>query len=123
FQREREITESLQLAADYNATFELLSGLSLSQLRAACQQFLRDTQSLWDETLPDFAKRALGMQPRELRRADALALFRLREFDAYFSASTMEESVRRQVRDMGVDPLASGRITYDTGEREGKRSR
>jgi hypothetical protein len=35
----------------------------------------------------------------------------------------MEESIRRQVRDMGIDPLASGRITLDTGDREGKRSR
>ncbi len=35
----------------------------------------------------------------------------------------MEESIRRQVREMGIDPLAGGRITLDTGEREGKRSR
>jgi hypothetical protein len=35
----------------------------------------------------------------------------------------MEDSIRRQVQDMGIDPLASGRITLDTGEREGKRSR
>jgi hypothetical protein len=35
----------------------------------------------------------------------------------------MESSIRRQVRDMGIDPLAAGRITLDTGDREGKRSR
>ena len=33
FQLEREITEQLGLAADYNATFELLSGVSLAALR------------------------------------------------------------------------------------------
>lgn len=123
FQRERDITEQLGLAPDYNATFELLSGLSLSELATQCAQFLRDTQALWDEVLPEFAKRVLGMSASSVTRADALALFRAREFDGGFPASRMEESIRRQVREMGVDPLAAGRITFDTGEREGKRSR
>ena len=35
----------------------------------------------------------------------------------------MEDAVRRQVADMGIDPGAGGRIRYDIGEREGKRSR
>jgi hypothetical protein len=123
FQRERDITEQLGLAANYNATFELLSGISLESLKAECEQFLRDTQSLWDDTLPAFSKRVLGMDVDSLTRVDASALFRAREFDGYFPPARMEESIRRQVRDMGVDPLASGRITLDTGEREGKRSR
>src|SRR5262249_34243671 len=52
FQREREITEELDLAPSYNATFELLSGISLPGLRDECQAFLRDTQALWDDVLP-----------------------------------------------------------------------
>jgi hypothetical protein len=56
-------------------------------------------------------------------RADALALFRAREFDRHFPARAMESSISRQVRDMGVDPTARGRVILDTGEREGKRSR
>ena len=123
FQREKEITEQLGLANGFNATFELLSGISLSALADECRQFLRDTQALWDETLPEFAKRVLGMKPAQLTRADALALFRAREFDGAFPAKKMEAAIRRQVRDMGIDPLAGGRITLDTGEREGKRSR
>src|SRR6185312_10229464 len=123
FQRERDITEQLGLAPNYNATWELLSGISLAELKAECEQFLRDTQALWDEVLPEFAKSVLNMSPSELTRADALAMFRAREFDAYFPSNQMEEAIRRQVREMGVDPLASGRITLDTGEREGKRSR
>jgi hypothetical protein len=63
------------------------------------------------------------MAPSELTRADAAALFRARSFDASFPAARMEESIRRQVREMGIDPLAAGRIVLDTGEREGKRSR
>lgn len=123
FQREKEITEQLGLAPSYNATFELLSGISLPALRAECEAFLRDTQSLWDEVLPEFAKRVLGMSASELTRADAATMFRAREFDGSFSAKHMEEIIRGQVRDMGIDPLAGGRITLDTAEREGKRSR
>lgn len=123
FQRERDITEALGLAPDYNSTFELLSGISLSELAGQCAQFLRDTQALWEDALPEFAKRVLGMDAASVTRADALALFRAREFDAGFPAARMEESIRRQVREMGVDPLAAGRIIFDTGEREGKRSR
>ncbi|HEY4130074.1 MAG TPA: hypothetical protein VGM50_05630 [Gemmatimonadaceae bacterium] len=123
FQRERDITEALGLADNYNATFELLSGVSLGELKAECEQFLRDTQSLWDEVLPEFSKRVLNMRAQDLTRADALAMFRAREFDAYFPSAQMEESIRRQVKEMGIDPLAAGRITLDTGDREGKRSR
>jgi len=63
------------------------------------------------------------MNVRDVTRADALALMRAREFDAYFPATQMEAAITGQVREMGVDPLAAGRITLDTGEREGKRSR
>jgi hypothetical protein len=123
FQREKDITESLELAAGYNATFELLSGVSLTALRAECEQFLRDTAAMWDDVLPAFTKRVLGMSSKEVTRADALALFRAREFDRHFPGAAMESSISRQVRDMGVDPTARGRVILDTGEREGKRSR
>ncbi len=123
FQREREITESLELAPSYNATWELLSGVSLGGLRDECAQFLRDTQAIWDEVAPEFTKRVLGMSIREASRADALALFRAREYDRYFPASEMDPSIRKQVRAMGIDPEANGRILFDVGDREGKRSR
>ena len=123
FQREKDITEGLELAVNYNASFELLSGVSLSDLRAECEQFLRDTSAMWDEVLPEFTKRVLGMSPKETTRADALALFRAREFDSHFPAAAMERSISRQVREMGIDPTAAGRVILDTGEREGKRSR
>jgi hypothetical protein len=123
FQRERDITESLGLGPGYNATWERLSGISLSGLRAECEAFLRDTQAMWDEVAPRFVKRTLGMDIKEMSRADALALFRAREFDVYFPANDMDPSIRKQVREMGVDPDAGGRVLYDIGEREGKRSR
>ena len=123
FQRERDLVERLELADRYNATFELLSGVSLGELRDECERFLSDTRAMWDDLLPFFLERGLGISPREATRSDALALFRAREFDAGFPSASMEDQIRRQVREMGVDPNASGRVIFDTAEREGKRSR
>ena len=123
FQRERDITESIGLANGYTATWELLSGISLGNLREECAAFLRDTQPMWDDVAADVVKRVLGMELREMSRADALALFRAREFDEFFPAREMESTIRGQVGEMGIDPAAGGRIVFDTGEREGKRSR
>src|ERR1043165_7714264 len=101
----------------------MLSGVPLLELKAECEQFLRDTSAMWAEVFPEFTKRVLGMEALEVTRADALALFRARDFDAYFPPNDMEQSILRQVREMAVDPLAAGRVTLDTAEREGKRAR
>ena len=122
-QRERDITESVGIANGYNATWELLSGISLSALGDECAAFLRDTQSMWDDVAAEVVKRVLGMTVREASRADALALFRAREFDEFFPARDMETTIRGQVAEMGIESSANGRIRFDTGERDGKRSR
>jgi hypothetical protein len=122
-QREREITENLGLAADYNAAWEKLSGVALIDLRDQCARFLKDTESMWRDTFREFVPKVLGITPEEATRADAIALFRAREFDAFFPGNEMESQVHRQVREMGIDPTAKGRIVLDTGERPGKRSR
>jgi len=56
-------------------------------------------------------------------RADGLALVRAPRFDPYFPAAEMEPAVRRQAREMGIDPTANGRAIYDVAPRPGKRSR
>jgi Peptidase family M3 len=122
-QRERDFVEGLQLADDYNATFTTLSGVDLDALLRQCRACLSDTKAMWDALLPDAARRSLGVPVKELTRADALALLRAPEFDQYFPGPEMEAVVRRQVTEMGIDPTANGRIRYDLGEREGKRSR
>ncbi len=78
---------------------------------------------MWDDVFPDFVRRGLNIDPGEATRADALKLFRGQEFDAYFPAAEMETRVQRQVREMGIDPLAGGRVILDTMERPGKRGR
>jgi len=122
-QREKEYIESLDIAGDYNASFEAVSGISLSALASSCERFLRDTDSMWEDTLPQVLKQSLGIKPSQAKRADALALFRASEFDDAFPANEMESVMRRQVLEMGIDPTADGRIVFDLGAREGKRSR
>ena len=121
--REQEIVTGLGIADGYNTTWEELSGIDLGALRRQCEGFLEKTQPMWDELFPEFVKRGLDIDPREATRADALRLFRGQEFDAYFPAAEMEARVQRQVREMGIDPLAGGHVILDTAEREGKRGR
>ncbi|HEY3133206.1 MAG TPA: hypothetical protein VGJ47_01125 [Gemmatimonadaceae bacterium] len=122
-QREKDYIESLGIAAHYNGSFEAVTGISLNALAEACDRFLRDTKSMWDETLRGVLRASLGIKPSEAKRADALALFRASEYDDAFPGTQMEPVMRRQVAEMGIDPTAGGRIIFDVGEREGKRSR
>ena len=122
-QREKEYIESLGIDGDYNASFEAVTGISLDALATSCERFLRDTESMWDDTLPRVLKKSLGIKASQAKRADALALFRASEYDDAFPGNEMETVMRRQVSEMGIDPTADGRIIFDVGEREGKRSR
>lgn len=122
-QREKDYIESLGIAANYNAAFEEITGVSLATLAADCARFLIDTQPMWDETLPYYLKKSLGITAGEATRSDALALLRASEYDGAFPGSTLQSSVQRQLREMNVDPAANGRIIYDVGDRPGKRAR
>ena len=122
-QREKEYIESLGIASSYNNAFEEITGVSLASLAAECAVFLSETQAMWDETLPFYLKKSLGIKPSEATRSDALALLRASEYDAAFPGSTLQSAVSRQLREMNVDPEAGGRIVYDVGDRPGKRAR
>ena len=121
--RERDRFASSGVATTYIGTFETLSGLSLGDLRNQCRAFLRDTQAMWDEVLPYFLRQRLHLTVGEATRADVGALMRAKEFDGAFPGEAMEREVRRYVTDMGASADAGGRVKYDTGDREGKRSR
>ena len=123
FQREIELIERLGIGPSYNATFEVLSGVDLAALAAECEHFLRDTQGMWDDVFAETVRSKLAIEPDAATRADALALLRAPEFDRYFPSALLEPAIRRQTREMGIDPEAEGRIRYDTGERAGKRAR
>lgn len=122
-QREKDYIESLGVAEDYNSSFEAVTDISLDTLARSCEKFLRDTEPMWDDTLPGVLKKSLGIKISQAKRADALALFRASEYDDAFPGNQMESVMRRQVAEMGIDPTARGRIIFDVGEREGKRAR
>ncbi|MEO8194020.1 MAG: hypothetical protein ABI681_09215 [Gemmatimonadales bacterium] len=122
-QREKDYIESLGIAPSYNSAFEEITGVSLDSLAAQCKAFLRDTQPMWDDTLPLHLRKSLGITPAEATRSDALALLRASEYDAAFPGDTLQASISRQLREMNVDPAAGGRIVYDVGDRPGKRAR
>lgn len=123
FAREKEATDALEIAPTYIATFIALSGIDLAALGAQCEQFLRDTQAMWDDVRRDVVRARLAINPDEATRADVLYLMRGVEFDPYFPSAAMEPTIRGQVTEMGLDPVAGGRVIYDTGDREGKRAR
>lgn len=122
-QREKDFIESLGIAPSYNSAFEEISGVSLSDLSTECAAFLRETQPMWDETLPHYLRKSLGITPAEATRSDALALLRASEYDFAFPGNALQSSIWRQLREMNVDPLAGGKIVYDVGDRPGKRAR
>ncbi|MBA2688129.1 MAG: hypothetical protein H0U64_08505 [Gemmatimonadaceae bacterium] len=122
-QREKEIIEQIGIAPGYNGTFEALTGISLSSLASECAAFLRDTEPMWSDVLPDVLRKSLGLKVGEATRADAIALLRASQFDAAFPGASMEETIRRQMDEMGIDATANGRVIFDVGDRPGKRSR
>lgn len=122
-ERERDFVEGLEVAPGYVATFDALSGIDVGALAGECRAFLHETRAAWDDVLPGFLKRSLGIAPAEATRADALALLRGREYDHAFPAAGLEPAVRRYATEMGVDPDAGGRVIYDLAERAGKRAR
>ncbi len=122
-QREKDFIESLGIAPTYNAAFEEITGVSLDSLAKECAAFIRDSQAMWDETLPYHLKKSLGLKPGEATRSDALALLRASEYDGAFPGQHLQSSISRQIKEMGLDPVADGRIIYDVGDRPGKRAR
>jgi hypothetical protein len=123
FQQEVALVEELAIAPTYNTTFTRLSGIDLTALTAQCEAFLKETQAIWDDIFREMVREKLRIDPRQATRADALALLRGREFDPYFSGTALQDTITRQIAEMGIDARAGGRITFDTAEREGKRSR
>ena len=123
FARERDVVARLDVAPSYIAAIETISALPLRALAAQCERFLADTSDMWRDLLAHVLKRDLDIAPADAVRSDAIALARAPEFDAAFPAAELQAAVLRQLGEMGLDPTAGGRITYDTGEREGKRAR
>ena len=68
-QREKDYIESIGVARDYNASFEIVTGISLSGLAKECERFLSETKSMWDDTLPRVLRKSLGISAAEATRS------------------------------------------------------
>jgi hypothetical protein len=125
--RERLLTERELLASlgmgDVVATRCALSGIPLDALGEACGRFLATTADLHRNALRDALRRELGVAPGEADRTDSAFLFRGVGYDEFFPGPELLSIARRQLGEMGLDAAAGGRIRYDTGDRERKRSR
>jgi len=120
--RERELVAPL-CGGDYVAARALLSGIDLDALVEACDALLAATGDLYRDTLKARLRAELDLAPGDAERADGAYLFRGAAYDDVFGAGDLEPTARRQLAELGLDAAASGRIRYDTGERERKRPR
>ena len=105
FQRERDIIEKLDLADGYNATFELLSGVSLAQLRAACERFSATRRRCG--TRPTRSSSAASLKHRAAAKRRAPTRWRSSARASSTSSSRRprwKRVVHRQVTEMGIDP-------------------
>ena len=104
FQRETDIIESLGIADSYNATFEALSGVTFRR----CVDGVRGVPARHAGDVGRRVRRGgareLGIDPRRRRAPTRSRFARAASSTPYFPASDMEREVRRQVREMGVDP-------------------
>ncbi len=122
FELEHAMVEELEMGQYVEARSQL-SGIDLDQLGKACSTFLDRTADMYEECLAQLAKRRLGLNLGQLQRADAGWLFRADRYDHAFPRERLVETAARQMAEMGLDHTVSGRVRFDTEEREGKQPR
>ena len=120
--RERELLAPLA-AGDHVAARSALMGIDLDALAAGCARYLGATRDMYFDLLKERLRGELGLEPGAADRSDGAYLFRGASYDDVFPAADLVAVARRQVGEMGLDAEASGRIRYDTEDRERKRAR
>jgi hypothetical protein len=122
FEREYQVYAALEFP-DYPAAISQLSGIDLDRLAAEGESFLERTEELYAEVLEQVARRRVGVPLSRLERADALWIFRARDYDSAFPGGRLVAVAERQLGDLGLDLTRGGRIRIDTEERAGKQPR
>jgi hypothetical protein len=123
FSAERDVVRSLTGEDDYVTAIARLSGMDLDTLAGQAAALLDDTAGLYVEALARITWRRIGVPVGELVRADSAWAFRADAYDAAFPQDRLLDTAVRQMREMGLDALAGGRIRVDTEERPGKQPR
>ena len=120
---EREVVSALAGDAEFVRAVARLSGMDLDTLAGQAAALLEDTADLYADALGRLTRRRVGVPAGELVRADSAWAFRADGHDAAFPPDRMLDTAVHQMRDMGLDALAGGRITVDADERPGKQPR
>ncbi len=119
--REAEVLDALLGKGVVPARIQL-SGMDLHHVAAQCRAFLSDTADLYREQLAERLA-DIGVTSGDADRTDGSFLFRGASYDEFFPGASLADTARRQVGEMGLHAEASGRIIYDTADRERKRPR
>lgn len=103
--------------------WESLTGIDLGALAAAARTLLDETEAIYRDLLTYELPRRLGVTLGEAIAADRLRLERAPWLDARFGAADPVAVARRQLRELGWDVEAGGRIALDLEARPAKASR
>lgn len=119
---ELAFVSDMNLGDTYANVFERLSGIAVETLCLQSTAFLAETQDMWDDLRNGLVRRVLDIDPRDASRADVSLLVRHEEFDHHFSFN-LDGTLTRLGRELGLDPTAGGRISFDTERRATKLAR
>jgi hypothetical protein len=122
FEVERDLVLSLGLG-DYVDAVSALSGIDLERLGADAAAFLQRTEDMYRDGLARLVRRRLGVPLDSLVRSDSAWLFRADRFDAAFPRERLLDTAAEQMAELGLDFTVSGRVRFDTEERETKQPR
>ncbi len=103
--------------------FHHFSEIDLYSLDGMMQDFVLNTNDLYDEYLYRYSKEKVNLPLRELKKHDLSFILRAPEFDRFFPKEHMYRHISDFITRMGIDMSAGGRIIYDLENRENKTSR
>ncbi len=108
---------------NYTALTEQLSGLKLGWLRDTMQDFVRETNDLYRETLDEYAWTLLGLRLSELAQCDIGRLMRADAFDHMFDRERMVPALKDTLAGMGIELDKQENVTLDLESRPKKSPR
>ncbi|RME72230.1 MAG: hypothetical protein D6776_09125 [Planctomycetota bacterium] len=100
--------------------WQALHGIELQPLHEQMQRFLEATDDMYRETMGWYVRKHAGLALEDAARHDMLALFHGHRWESAFPRGDMVRTATRFLAEMGLEPLAGGRIELDLEPRERK---
>lgn len=98
-------------------------GINLEQLGREMDAFLADTDELYEEALTPAWRSAFDRSLAGAAAHDLMRLWRAPQFDAFFPAGRVVETLRRSLAGLGIDLAAQPNIVVDAERRPAKAPR